>query len=269
LLPAAPSQEVSPAVVLVEDLWAGYAGRPVLRGVSFAVREGELVGILGPNGSGKTTLLGVLSAIVPMSEGRVELAGFPLPRLKPRERACLMAAIAQDGEVRFPFSCRDVVLMGRYPHQKRWQIETEKDQEAVDRAMRLTDTHALAERLVTAISGGERQRVLMAKALAQETRILLLDEATSAMDVHRKLQVFRVLEKLNREDRLTVLAVLHDVNLAAFFCHRLIFIREGEILADGPTQSVLTSEILEAVYEARVLVQDVPGTGKKQVAFLP
>jgi len=269
LLPFAPSQEVSSTVILVEDLWSGYSGRPVLKGVSFEVREGEFVGILGPNGSGKSTLLMTLSGIVPMSGGRVEVAGASLERLRPRDRARMMAVIAQDGEVRFPFPCRDVVLMGRYPHQKRWQMDTAKDETAVSRAMRLTDTETLADRLVTAISGGERQRVLMAKALAQEPRILLLDEATSAMDIHRKLQVFKVLEGLNREENLTVLTVLHDVNLAALFCRRMIFVKEGEILADGPTESVLTSEILETVYQARVLVQDVPGTGKRQVAFLP
>ena len=256
-------------MIRVENLQCGYSDHPVLNGISFCIESGELVGVLGPNGSGKTTLLLALSGITPIQAGSVEITGEPIGRLRPKQRARRMAVIAQDGDVRFPFSCEEVVKMGRFPHQKRWQMDSARDGAVVRRALQLTDTASLADRFITAISGGEKQRVFMARALAQETDILLLDEATSAMDIHRKLQIFRVLQDLNQEDGLTVVAVLHDVNLAALFCRRIIFFSEGKIVADGSTDSVLTPEILEEVYRTKVLVLDIAGTGKRQVVFLP
>jgi iron complex transport system ATP-binding protein len=269
LLPLAASKEIPATVILVKDLWCGYPGHMVLRGISFAVEKGEFLGILGPNGSGKTTLLHALSGIMPVQEGGIEILGRPLDRLKPKERALHIAVVTQDSEVRFPFTCEEVVRMGRYPHQKRWQLDSIQDADAVQRAMVLTDTSMLADRLITAVSGGERQRVIMAKTLAQEAEILLLDEATSAMDIHRKLQTFKVLEHLHKDNKLTVAAVMHDVNLAALFCHRMIFIRDGCIVADGASDSVLVPEVLEEVYQTRVAIQDIPDIGKRQVVFIP
>ncbi len=269
MLSAASSKEIPATVIRVQDLWCGYPGHNVLQGVSFAVQKGEFLGILGPNGSGKTTLLLALSGILPIRGGDMELLGLPSGRLKHKERARHMAVVTQDPEVRFPFTCEEVVRMGRYPHQKRWQLDSIEDAEAVRQAMLLTDTEMLAERLITAVSGGEKQRVIMAKTLAQEGTVLLLDEATSAMDIHRKLQVFKVLEQLHAENGLTVLAVLHDVNLAALFCRRLIFLKEGRVVADGTVSSVLLPEILEEVYQTRVIIQQVPNTDKRQVVFMP
>jgi iron complex transport system ATP-binding protein len=241
----------------------------VLQSISFQVQPGELIGVLGPNGSGKTTLVLALSGIVPLQKGRVEIQGSALGDWKAAERARRMAVVAQDAEVRFPFSCEEVVRMGRYPHRKRWQADSAHDEERVKWSMQLTDTHVLAERLITAVSGGERQRVMMARALAQETPILLLDESTSAMDVHRKLEMFRILEDLSSRERLTVLAVLHDINLAALFCRRMIFLKNGQIAADGPPEMVLTEKILEEVYQSRVVVREIEEIGRRQVVFLP
>lgn len=269
MLSAASSQEIPATVIRVKDLWCGYPGHEVLQGISFAVQKGEFLGILGPNGSGKTTLLLALSGILPFRDGEIEVLGIPSERLKHKERARQMAVVTQDPEVRFPFTCEEVVRMGRYPHQKRWQLDSIEDAEAVRQAMLLTDTEMLAERLITAVSGGEKQRVIMAKTLAQEGTVLLLDEATSAMDIHRKLQIFKVLEQLHAEEEVTVLAVLHDVNLAALFCQRLIFLKEGRVVADGAVSSVLLPEILEEVYQTRVIIQEVPNTEKRQVVFMP
>ena len=269
MLPAATTQEDRGPVIEAESLWCGYSDQPVLRDVSFKIQPGEFVAILGPNGSGKTTLMLALSGIVPIQQGSIRFSGDDLEQLTHRERARRMAAITQDSELRLPFSCREVVWMGRYPHQKRWQLETANDYRVVERSMTLTDTESLADRLITAVSGGEKQRVMMGRALAQETAVLLLDEATSAMDIRRKLQVFRVLEELNQRHAITVLAVLHDINLAALFCRRLMFLREGELVADGPTQQILTPETLESVYRTRVLVQEIAEVGRKQVVFIP
>lgn len=270
MLPA-PAQKTgaSPALA-VSELICGYAGTEVLKHISFTVQKGEFTAILGPNGAGKSTLVLALSGVIPPRGGRIEILGREIGRLSMKERARSIAVLMQDSDMRFPFSCREVVAMARYPHRKRWQMETAADREAVEKALRLTDTQAIAERLIVEVSGGERQRALMAKSIAQETPILVLDEAVSGMDVHRKLQLFGVLDGLNREEHLTVLAVLHDINLAALFCRRMIFLKEGVIVADGETEDVLTRHILEKVYETRVIVQEIDSIpGKRQVVFLP
>lgn len=269
MLSPVAQKTAAPVAVRVSELHCGYSGIEILKGISFSVDRGEFVGILGPNGAGKSTLVLALSGIIPLQNGSVEILGTNIERLKLKERARRLAVLTQDGDMRFPFSCREVVAMGRYPHKKRWQMDSIEDSEAVERATALTDTGMLAERPIGAVSGGERQRVLMAKSLAQEAPVVILDEATSAMDVHRKLQVFRVLERLNREESLTVFAVLHDINLAALFCRRMLFLKDGRLEADGPTNEVLTPEILENVYQTRVMVQDIEWGGKKQVIFLP
>lgn len=269
MLSSSAPQTAASAAVTVSDIRCGYAGNEVLKGLSFTVESGDFVGILGPNGAGKSTLVSALSGIVPVREGRIEILGTDLEHLPLKERARRIAVIAQDGDIRLPFACREIVAMGRYPHKKRWQMDSPRDSEAVEKALSLTDTAVLADRLIGEVSGGEKQRVLMAKSLAQETPVLILDEATSAMDVHRKLQIFKVLDRLNREDHLTVLAVLHDVNLAALFCRRMIFLKDGCIEADGPAEEVLTPETLERIYETRVIVHEINGSRKKQVIFLP
>lgn len=269
MLPAASPKDSHTPVIGTVDLCAGYGARPVLQGVSLQVFRGDFVGVLGPNGSGKTTLVRALSGVIPVRSGRAEIMGDSVHSLRPRERARRMAVVNQDGDVRFPFPCVEVVRMGRYPHQKSWRMDDPSGDAVVQSAMEATDTVALAERLITDVSGGERQRVMMARALAQSTPILLLDEATSAMDVHRKLQIFTLLEERNREEGLTIVAVLHDVNLAAFFCRRLVFLHDGHAIRQGATQEILTPETLASVYRTEAIVQEIPGTGRVQVAFLP
>ncbi len=270
MLPApAQKTDASPALA-VSELSCGYGASEVLKHVSFSVQRGEFVAILGPNGAGKSTLVLALSGIIPLKGGTVEILGTEIGRLSLKERARRLAVLTQDADMRFPFSCREVVAMARYPHRKRWQMESTLDHEAVERALALTDTLAIADRQIGEVSGGERQRALMAKSLAQQAPILLLDEAVSGMDVHRKLQLFGVLDRLNREENLTVLAVLHDINLAALFCRRMIFLKEGVIVEDAQTQEALNASVLEQVYQTRVVVHEIDSIPtKKQVIFLP
>lgn len=269
MLSASAAKTAASIALNVSALRCGYGGKEVLKDISFSITKGEFVGILGPNGAGKSTLVQTLSGILPFSHGSIEIMGMSIEDLGLKERARRMAVIVQDGDVRFPFSCREVVEMGRYPHQRRWRMDSVDDLETVEKALALTDTASLGDRLIAAVSGGERQRVFMAKSLAQETPILILDEATSAMDIHRKLGIFKILEQQNLAENLTVLAVLHDINLAALFCRRIMFLKDGCVEADGPTDEVLTEEVLERVYENRVIVQRIENLQKKQVIFLP
>ncbi len=255
-------------MIRVEDVSVGYEGRPVLRRLSFQVHPGEFVGLLGPNGSGKTTLIHALAGLLAPQEGRIFLNGEPLAALSSRRRARTVAVVPQATDIRFPFSCLEIVLMGRYPHQRRAFSLTEADLAAALWAMRETTTEAFADRPVTDISGGERQRVIIARALAQQPAVLLLDEATSSLDVRKKVEIFELLSRLNREG-LTVICALHDLNLAALYCRRLMFLKGGRLLEDGPTETVFTAATLERVYDTPMEVILHPGYGRPFALTLP
>lgn len=255
-------------MIRLRDLWAGYGGEPVLRGLTCDVADGDFVGVLGPNACGKSTLVRVLSGVLAHRDGTVRVGGLDVAEASPRSLARVVATLPQSTEIPFPFTGYEVVLMGRYPHLGRFAGEGGADREAVRRALAKTDTEGLADRLVTQVSGGERQRLVLARALAQEAPLLILDEATAAMDVHRKVDAFDLLAELHRQG-VTVVAVMHDLNLAALYCRRLLFLKEGRIRAEGPTAEVFTREVLEAVYETPVEVFHHQTTGRPHAVFLP
>lgn len=256
-------------MIKVLDLDLGYGDRLVLRGLNFEIKPGEFVGCLGPNGSGKSTLLNALCGLLPPKRGRILLGKTPLEKFPSRLRARRLAVVPQTTEVQFPFTCLEVVLMGRYPHRRPWRSLTLEDLGAALTAMEQTDTAFLKERPVTEVSGGERQRVIVARALAQTPEILLLDEATSSMDVKKKLEIFEVLKALNEKSGLTVICAMHDLNLAALFCRRLMFLKEGRLFKDGPTGEVFTSETLREVYDTEMEVIRHPVHLRPYAVMLP
>jgi iron complex transport system ATP-binding protein len=256
-------------VIRVEALELAYGDRVVLTGLNFQVASGEFVGILGPNGSGKSTLLHALAGLVHPRSGSIAVTDKPLEALSSRLRAQTLAVVPQATEVRFPFSCLEIVLMGRYPHRRRLGTLTEDDLIWALQSMRHTTTEHLKERSVTEVSGGECQRVVIARALAQDPRLLLLDEATSSLDVRKRLEIFEILQELNRSRGLTVLCAMHDLNLAALYCRRLMFIKDGRIIEDGPTEAVFTSEILATVYDTVMEVRRHPAHHRPYAVMLP
>jgi iron complex transport system ATP-binding protein len=256
-------------VIRVEALDLGYEDRLVLTGLDFQVARGEFVGILGPNGSGKSTLMHALSGLLPILKGRIAIGGKPLGAYSSRLRAQLLAVVPQSTDVRFPFTCLEIVLMGRYPRRRRLGTLTPEDLLWALQSMRHTTTSHLQERPVTEVSGGECQRVVIARALAQDPEILLLDEATSSLDVRKKLEICEVLKSLNETRNLTVLCAMHDLNLAALYCGRLLFLKDGKIFADGPTGQVFTPETLAAVYDTPMEVVRHPGHQRPYAVMLP
>jgi len=256
-------------VIKVEALDLGYEDRQVLTALNFQVNQGEFVGILGPNGSGKSTLLLALSGLLTPQRGRIVIRSEPLGELPSRLRAQILAVVPQTTEVRFPFSCFEIVLMGRYPHRRRLGTLTDVDLIGALKSMRRTTTVHLKERTITEISGGECQRVVVARALAQEPEILLLDEATSSLDVRKKLEIFGILKYLNETRGLTVLCAMHDLNLAALYCRRLMFVKDGRIVVDGPTDQVFTPEILAQVYDTTMEVVWHPDHQRPYAVMLP
>jgi len=246
----------------------GYDGREVLHGLDVEICLGEFVGVLGPNGSGKSTLLRAITGVLPLSAGEVDLFGGPVSRANRREIARRVGVVPQAALIPFEFTVREVVAMGRTPHIARLHGESEADRAAIEAALERTDTSGLAERLMSELSGGESQRVTIARALAQEPELLLLDEPTAFLDLNHQIEVFELLRRLNRDDGLTVVSVSHDLNLAALYCDRIILLRDGRIVDEGTPGAVLTVDRIAEVYGAEVLVDEATPSGRPRVTLL-
>jgi iron complex transport system ATP-binding protein len=254
-----------PEPLAAADVEFAYGPVPALRGLSLTAAPGAFIGVVGPNGSGKSTLIKLLSGYLRPQRGAVRLGDRDLAHLPPRERARRIAVVPQDIPATFDFSALEVVLMGRSPHLSALGVESARDISIAQAAMRQTGTESLQERALGALSGGERQRVLLARALAQQTPLLLLDEPTAHLDVNFQIETLRLLRALHAERGVTVLVVLHDLNLASLYCDHLAMLVDGRLLAEGPPGTVLTAERLEAVYGARIWCEVHPVTERPYV----
>jgi ABC-type cobalamin/Fe3+-siderophores transport system ATPase subunit len=245
----------------------GYNGMQVVRDVDLELRRGCCYGILGPNGSGKTTLLDLMGGLQMPHSGLIEFMDRPMQSWPKKQLARLLALVPQDFMVRFGFSVREVVEMGLHPHLHRFATPSKEDQDLIDEVLDITGITALADRPVTQLSGGEKQRVAVARALAQKPAVLLLDEATSNLDIHHSLEILHLIRNRFEQQGMQVVAVMHDLNLAAFFCDRLIFLKQGQVVCRGPTEEVLTPENIEAVYSVEAEVTTNNFTNSRQVSF--
>ncbi len=234
--------------------------------LDFQVEQGQTYGILGPNGSGKTTLIRAVSGVVAPQDGGIRLDGSDALGLSAREMALRVAVVPQNPHLPPAFTALELVLMGRTPHLGLLQGEGQADLEAARRAMLATETWELADRPIGELSGGERQRVLVARALAQETPLLLLDEPTAHLDIGHQAATLRLMARLCRSEGKAVLAAVHDLTLAAQFCHRLLMLHQGRVVAEGGPRQVLTPERLRQVYGASVHVLSHPVTGRPVLA---
>jgi len=245
--------------IRVKDLYFRYNGSEIIRGLNLAVEAGGFHGILGPNGSGKTTLVKLLSGVLRPASGSIEIFGEPIESYKPRKLARAVAVVPQGAQVSFPFSALEVVLMGRYPHLSGLSLEGRGDMELAREAMEMTGTWGLRHRAMNQLSGGEAQRVIVARALAQQPRILMLDEPTVFLDIKYQIGLMELLDKLHREKGLTILAVTHDLSLAARYVRGVTLMRDGLTLAEGPPEEVLTSQNIHDAFNAWVEVFKVGG----------
>lgn len=255
-------------MIEINSLFCGYGKTEVLKDINLHLKPGEFAGILGPNGSGKSTLLFALAGVLPYGSGSILINGEEIAGTTARFRARLIASVPQRSELSFPFKCLSIVLMGRYPFLSRFGGYSPQDIDSALSAMEQTETIHLAQRMITEVSGGEAQRVIIARALAQETGILLLDEGTSNLDVAKKIQVFDLLRRKNAKGA-TLLCAMHDLNLAALYCKRLIFLKSGKIVLDGPTNETFNDENLSKIYETDIRVSQHPVTGSPQAHFVP
>lgn len=254
-----------PAMLEGDALVAGYNGRDVLHMVSLSLHAGEFLGVIGPNGSGKSTLIKALTGVLPLRAGEVRLAGKPLHSYTSREQAQIVAVVPQPSVPVFAFSVREMVEMGRHPHLGRFTGLQARDHQAVDQAIAMTDIAHLQSRTVDQLSAGELQRVIIARALAQQPRVLLLDEPTAHLDIGHQMDIFALLVRLSSEQGLAVLCISHDLNLAAEYCRRLLLFSVGRVFAEGEPSAVVTEENLLAVYGTLVRVQSSPYSGQPMV----
>jgi iron complex transport system ATP-binding protein len=248
-------------VLAAERVSFAYGARAVLRDVDVAVAPGEIVGVIGPNGSGKTTLVRVLSGVVAPASGVVRLRGVPLRAHGRRELARRLAVVPQDPVLDFPFTALEVVLMGRAPHLPPLGFPRAHDLAVARAAMARLDVASLEDRPLDRVSGGERQRVLLARALAQDADVLLLDEPTAHLDLRHQAGIHDVVRELARTRGIAVLSVLHDLNLAALYCDRLVLLAGGAVARAGRPGDVLTPDALRAAFSTDVYVGVNPLTG--------
>jgi iron complex transport system ATP-binding protein len=245
----------------MRNVTLGYDHHPVLEDITLKASPGEMVGLIGPNGSGKSTVIKALSHVINPRSGKILVDGRDIARIPRRELACLIGVVPQLPLLPSTFTAFEIVLMGRNPHLGLFQSESYSDWAIARQAMEQTGTEPLANRRVNELSGGEIQCLLIARVLVQETRAILLDEPTANLDIGRQVEVLDLIKNLCRESKLTVLAALHDLNLAAQYCDRLLLINEGHIHVQGTPAEVITDKNIKQVYGAENCVYTHPVNG--------
>lgn len=252
-------------MVEVKNISVSYGEREVLRDVSFDLRDGEIIVLLGANGAGKTTLVGALNGTLPVSSGNIYLNARPMAEMSRREIARAIAVVAQENETRFPVTVLEFVLSGRFVHGNAFGWETETDIEFAQRALADSDLTGYETRLMNHLSGGERQRVVLARALAAGTSILLLDEPTANLDLAHQAMMFRLVRERCLQSNYSAVVITHDLNLAAAFADGIIMLKDGQIAAKGPPEEVLTAENVKRIFGVDVLMDENPASGKRRV----
>ncbi len=257
--------------ILVDSLswYPGKDRKPILDNLNCMFEKGKIYGIIGPNGSGKTSFMKNILRFIEAEEGSIVLDEINLMNYRRKDLAKKIALVPQNTMLESSFLVNDIVMMGRIPHQKRFADASEIDREKVQKAMLLTDCYELRDKSVTTLSGGEAQRVVTARAIAQDTQWLVLDEPTSNLDVKHQIELMDTLVKLNEKKEKTIIAVLHDINIAVEYCNRIIMMKNGRIHSNGKTEEVLTKENLIDVYDVDFEILENPRTGKKYYVPYP
>ncbi|BAQ09705.1 cobalmin/iron-siderophore abc transporter atpase [Bacillus sp. OxB-1] len=250
--------------VLVDDLTTCINQIPIARHISIDAREGEFIGIIGPNGSGKSTILKSIYRALPHQSGTISIADRDISTLSAKSLAKQMAVVSQEGALSFDFTVEEMVLMGRAPHKKWFDLDSQSDRDIVDHALMQVGLIDKRERGFATLSGGEKQRALIARAISQQAKILILDEPTNHLDIHHQLQVMDLAKSL----QLTVISALHDLNIAATYCNRIYVVQDGQIVRSGTPEEVLTAEMLATVFQVNAEIEQHPKTGHIHITYL-
>ncbi|MCM3713768.1 ABC transporter ATP-binding protein [Halalkalibacter oceani] len=251
--------------IAVQNVTTTIQKRPIIQDMSLDVGSGECIGIIGPNGSGKSTLLKSIYRALPYDAGEIYVDRIDWAACSAKEAAKYMAVVSQEGAAQFDFSVEEMVLMGRSPHKKWFEADSDDDRRVVKRALEQVGLWEDRERSFITLSGGEKQRVMIARAIAQQAQILVLDEPTNHLDIHHQLQVMEIARELG----VTIIAALHDLNIAAAYCDRIYVVDNGEIVASGTPAEVLTEQLLRRVFQVETDVIIHPKTNSVHITYLP
>ena len=245
----------------MQNVTLAYGPKVVVRDLNFQMRPGEMVGLVGPNGCGKSTIIKALSRVIPPHSGRILLNGKDISRISRKDLACMLGVVPQMSLLPSVFTAFEIVLMGRNPHLGLFQYEGPRDMAIAWQAMERASTQHLAHRRINELSGGEIQGIVIARVLAQETEAILLDEPTANLDIGRQIEILDLIKSLCRENNMTVVAALHDLNLASQYCDQLMLINNGRIHAEGTPAMVINPENIEEVYGGGSYVHTHPLSG--------
>lgn len=248
------------SIISIDNLWFKYDKDSILENININIDQGSFISIIGPNGSGKTTLLKNMVNLLTPTKGSISLFKKDIKNIKYKDLAKKVAVVHQSNNIGFNFSVEDVVMMGRFPYLKRFQSETSKDYEIVEKAMKNTGIFDLKDRSILNISGGEMQRVMIARALVQEPEILVLDEPISNLDLKYQVGILNICKELNKKENLTVICILHDINLASRYSDNIILLKDGKIHSLDKPNNVITKKNIKEVYDIDVDVKNIENT---------
>jgi len=254
-------------MISLKNVSVSYQQNKVLEDLSIDFLEGEFCALLGPNGAGKSTLLNVIIDFQLEKTGKVFISGKEFHNWSRQELAKQIAIIPQDFQLQFDYTVEELVLMGRFPYLGRWQNYTKIDKKKVEQILMQLDLITLKNKFYTQLSGGERRRVSIARALAQETQVLLMDEAFANLDINHQLEIMQLLSEINKEHKKLIILVSHNINLASEYCERIVMLKEGNIIADGIPEAIVNSKNLKVLYNADLKIIKNPVSGKPNLIY--
>ncbi len=251
----------------IKRIEAGYYNKKVIRDLDLCFQKGKFYALLGPNGAGKSTLLKILLGYIKPVSGELRIDGVELSRWKKRDLARKISLIPQKMEMQFDYTVHDLVLMGRFPYLGYWGKYTASDSDIVIKVLHQLDLYEMKDVMFSQLSGGEQQRVAIGRALVQNTPIILMDEAFSHLDINHQLEIMQILARINRDQNKLIILVSHNINLAAEYCDRIVFLKNGEVVAEGKPEEVIIPTILKAVYGADLQTIKNPISGKPNLIY--
>jgi iron complex transport system ATP-binding protein len=251
----------------IKNISVGYRQKKVIQDLSLNFSAGEFCALLGPNGAGKSTLLKALIKFMEIESGEILLNNNNLQNLSHKETAKIVSMIPQDFQLQFDYKVKDLVIMGRFPHLGYWQNYSKKDEEITENILKQLDLIKYKDTNFSQLSGGEKQRVSIARSLAQETDVILMDEAFVNLDVNHQLEIMQILSGINKTQNKTIILVSHNINLASDYCNRVIMMKEGRIIADGKPEAIINEDNIKELFDAELKMIINPGSGKPNLIY--
>ncbi len=244
------------SIIDLKNITLKYGDYEVLRDISFNIKKGEFTSIIGPNGAGKSTVLKAIMKNIELASGDISIKGKSIKNITHKEKACIIGFVPQEFNISFDFTVYDIVAMGRNPYIAKFKKSKFDDKKIIEESLQKTNTYEFKDKYFNSLSGGEKQRVIIARALAQQPEILILDEATSSLDIHHQLDILELIHSLNREDGLTVLTIMHDLNLASRFSDKIVLLSKNGVIKSGTPSEVIDEQVLKNVYDMDMVVRE-------------